>query len=107
VTDGLQLDRVIRFAPADCVRRSSGKVTCKRNDADGTLNATFAPHGDPATSIRFGLRATHLQGLAIPFGPPLTVRITNDPPGSPAGIDRVGGIATCRVTANGMICRSH
>jgi len=103
VTDGLALDRTFAFAPSDCRRRPSGFMSC--TSADGHERASFVRSGKPPTRFRFRVTFDHLP-LAGPFQPPLTVRLTDDPPVPIEGIDRVGVLGNCTVTKNGMHCRA-
>jgi len=71
---------------------------------DGQSRISIAPHRKPA-GFRFAFAFRHLD-VAAPFGPPLTVRLTDDPAEPIEGIDRTGVIAACAVTTHGMRCHT-
>jgi hypothetical protein len=101
VIDSLTLDRTFAFVAGDCRTLKSGRITCKT--PDGAWTARFDPLKAKPGHVRFDLR---FKGLTVtePFGPPLLVRLTTDPPVAGAGIDRVGTIDDCRVTTKAMLC---
>jgi len=101
VADGLTLDRTFAFLASDCRTLKSGRVTCKT--PDGAWTARFDPLKAKPGRVRFDLRFKSLT-VTEPFGPPLLVRITTDPPSAGAGVDRVGTIDDCRVTSKAMLC---
>jgi hypothetical protein len=104
VRDGRGLDQRVAFAAAECrAHRASGIVRCTSRDR--LREARFSPRGFPVAGYRFALRLSDLP-IRGPFGPPLTVRVASDPPLLTEGLDRVGATMNCRVTPNGMICRS-
>jgi hypothetical protein len=101
VEDGLTLDVTFTFGPSDCTKLKSGRITCKA--AGGDWTARFEPLKAKPGRVRIALR---FKGLTItePFGPPLTARLTSDPPTFETGIDRQGTIDDCRVTPKAMLC---
>ena len=101
VIDSLTLDRTFTFVAGDCRSLKSGRITCKTPDGEWT--ARFDPLKAKPGRVRFDLR---FKGLTItePFGPPLLLRLTTDPPAAGTGIDRVGAIDECRVTTKALLC---
>lgn len=101
VVDTLTLDQTFVFVAADCISLKSGRITCKA--ADGHRTARFDPLAAKPGRLRFALR---FQGLAItePFAPAFLVRLTSGPATDVLGIDRVGSLDTCRVTAKALLC---
>ena len=101
VVDALTLDRTFTFLASDCRTLRSGRTICKT--PDGAWTARFDPLKAKPGRFRFDLRFKKLS-ITEPFGPPLLVRITTDPPSAASGIDRVGTIDACRVTPKAMLC---
>jgi hypothetical protein len=101
VKDGLALDEVFTFTGGECQALRSGRVTCKT--VDGHVTAMFQPLKAKPDRVRFSFRFTNLA-ISEPFGPPLVVRITDDPAVATVGVDRVGSIDTCRVTKKAILC---
>jgi hypothetical protein len=101
VVDALTLDVTVAFSAADCTTLKSGVVTCKT--PDGRKTARFQPLKAKPGRVRVALRFQSLT-LTEPFAPALVVRLTSDPGVAVLGVDRVGSIDTCRVTAKGMLC---
>lgn len=99
--DALGLDRTFAFVAADCRTLKSGRTTCKT--LDGRWTGRFEPLKAKPGRIRFALRFKALT-LTEPFAAPLVVRLTTDPASAGIGIDRVGLIDACRVTAKAMLC---
>jgi hypothetical protein len=103
ITDGLALDYRAAFSADECREyRVSGRVRCKSHDR--LTEARLMPRESALFGYQVALRSNKVT-IQGPFAPPLTVRLTSDPPIPTAGIDRVGILASCRVTANGMVCR--
>jgi len=101
VVDTLALDRQFTFAPAQCSALRSGRIICKAEDGQAT--ARFDPLRAKPGRMRFDLRFERLT-LTEPFAPALLVRITTDPASAPVGVDRVGSLASCRVTIKALLC---
>ncbi|MEO6028779.1 MAG: hypothetical protein ABIR79_18090 [Candidatus Binatia bacterium] len=101
VVDSLMLDQTIVFTAADCTSFKNGRVSCK--SPDGRRTARFNPLRAKPGQVRVAIRIQSLT-LTEPFAPPLVTRITSDPAVAGLGIDRIGSIDTCRVTAKAMIC---
>ncbi len=101
IADGPRLDETFAFASADCKAFTSGRISCRSTDRE--MQASFRPLIATAGGLRFLLRFDRLV-LTGPFSTMLTVAITHDPPVATQGIDHVGTIADCRVTANAMLC---
>ncbi len=101
LVDTLHLDRRFTFAATECSALRSGRIVCKA--PGGRATARFQPLRAKPGRIRFDLR---FQGLTLtePFAPALLVRITTDPASAPAGVDRVGSLSSCRVTAKALLC---
>jgi hypothetical protein len=105
VLDGMMLDYRVEFSERECSEhRASRIVTCRSRDR--LREVKFLPRGVPLFGYRYALRLSKLP-VKGPFGPPLVLRLTSDPPILTQGLDRVGAARNCRVTANGMICRSE
>ena len=101
LVDALSLNATFGFSAADCSTLKSGRVTCKT--PDGRRTARFDPLKAKPGRVRASFRFQSLT-LTEPFGPPLVVRLTSDPATAGLGVDRVGSIDTCRVTAKAMLC---
>ncbi len=101
IMDTVMLDETFDFVAADCRMLKSGRVTCA--SADGRSTARFDPLKAKPGHVRFSLRFKSLT-LTEPFAPALLVRITTDPGHAVTGIDRVGTLDTCRVTAKALLC---
>jgi hypothetical protein len=104
VADGPTLDQSIAFGSADCTVLASGRVKCRSTDK--RLHASFRPLSAASGRVRFSVRFEDLA-LVGPFSAPLAVTITSEPPAAVGGIDRVGTIDDCRVTANAILCASR
>ena len=95
------LDASFVFTAGDCRTLQSGRIICKSPDRTwtGRFNLLHAKPG----RLRFNLRFRSLM-LTEPFAPALLVRITTDPGSAVLGIDHVGSLAACRVTAKALLC---
>jgi hypothetical protein len=97
VRDDLALDRTFGWSASECESRPN-RIKCR--SADRRYRAGFrAPRATP-TLWRFRLRFKGLD-IAAPFQPPVEVTITHG-----EAVDRVGVIASCTTTANGLTCRA-
>ncbi len=101
IMDTLTLDRLFAFEPAECNQLRSGRVVCKADG--GRQTARFEPLKAKPGVVRISLRFKGLD-LTAPFAPGLLVRLASDPALLVTGIDRVGTIDTCRVTAKAILC---
>ncbi len=101
VADSLMLDQTFVFTAADCTTFKNGRVSCK--SSDGRRTARFDPLRAKPGRVRVSIRLQSLT-LTEPFAPAFVARITSDPPVAVLGIDRIGSIDTCRVTAKAMLC---
>jgi hypothetical protein len=103
IVDGATLDVTTAFGADECRARGGGDVVSCRS-ADRARQARFETTGASPTGYRFELTLRKLA-IASPFVAPLVTTITTAPPVLETGLDRVGRIASCRETRNGLICR--
>jgi hypothetical protein len=101
IADGLSLDVEHAWSSFECTSLRSGRVTCR--NADRTEQVKFEPLSAKTSRMRFAVTLKRL-GIEGPFAPDVIVRLTHDPPIPVIGIDRLGTIASCRVTRNALVC---
>ncbi len=98
IEDNLGLDQQQTWTAAQCITRSSGRVTCRDTVMQSRADFHSLQNGQ-TWRFKIGLRN---QIADPPFQGPVTVTLTQNGP----ALDRTGMVVNCRATRAGLLCRT-
>lgn len=103
VFDGLGLDLLFTWGPSECkTHPRSGRVSCRNGDR--RFQGRFKPLKRRVGRLSFAITFKQLD-LVAPFGAPVMIVITDNPPIPVIGVDRVGVVADCSSSKNSLSCK--